>query len=79
MLEYGLWSSSQWSKEGLCLSLVVEEQEDVSKLNLFFNLRNLQLIQNTCTQKWLRNLVPPAIETQKTRLLNKIKMYSKDI
>jgi len=63
MPEYGQWSSSQWNKEGLCLSLVVEEQEDVSKLNLFFNLRNLQLIQNTCTQKWLRNLVPPATET----------------
>ena len=62
-----------------CLSLVVEEQEDVSKLNLFFNLCNLQLIQNTCTQKWLRNLVPPATETQKTRFLNKIKMYFQDI
>ena len=79
MLEYGRCSSSQWNKEGLCLSLVVEEHEDVSKFNLFFNLRNLQLIQNNCTQKWLGNLVPPATETQKTRLLNKIKMYFQDI
>ena len=75
MPEYGRWSSSQWNKEGPCLSLIVEEQEDVRKLNLFFNLRNLQLIQNTCTQKWLRNLLPPTTETQKTRLLNKIIVY----
>ena len=54
MLEYGRCSSSQWNKEGLCLSAIVEEKEDVSKLNLFFNLRNLQLIQNTCTQNMVK-------------------------
>ena len=74
MPEYGQWSSSQWNKEGLCLSAILEEKEDVSKLNLFFNLRNLQLIQNTCTKKWLKNLVvPPATETQKNKTIKQNK------
>ena len=78
MPEYGRQSSSQWNKEGLCPPLVVEGKEDVSKINLIFNLHNLQLIQNTCT-KMVKKFLPPAIETQKTRLLNKIKMYFQEI
>ena len=57
MSEYGRWSSSQWNKEGLCLSMIVEEKEDVNKLNLFFKLSNLELIQKkNLHKKWLRKL-----------------------
>ena len=45
MSEYGRWSSSQWNKEGLCLSMIVQEKEDVNKLDLFFKKDNLQLGQ----------------------------------
>ena len=79
MLEFGRWSSSQWNKERLCISMIVEEKEDVNKINLFVKLRNLQLIQRLAQKKWLRNAMLPATETQKTRLLNKIKMYFQDI
>ena len=79
MPEYGQWSSSQWNKEGLCLSLVVEEKEDVSKLDLFFNLRNLQLIQNTWTKNGSKVWCHLPQKLRKTRLLNKIKMYFQDI
>ena len=56
MSEYGRWSSSQCNKEGLCLSAIVEEKEDVNKLSLLFKLSNLQLIQKYLHRKWLRKL-----------------------
>ena len=55
MPEYGRWSSSQWNKEGLCISMIVEEKEDVNKLNVVFNQSNLQLGQKLA-QKMVNRL-----------------------
>ena len=67
MPELGRWSSSQWNTEGLCLSVSVEEKEDVNKLNLFFKQSNLQL-----GQKLARKMVKKLGATCHRNLENKI-------
>ena len=85
MPELGRWCYSQWNTQGVCLSVSVEEKEDVNKINLFLKQSNLLLGQKLA-QKMVnrlgaachRNLENKIIKQNNSVLLRDLKqIYSK--